>query len=374
MAKILKNLLLIVFSLIVALVVAEIGARIIFDPIDFLKPVTIKDEVLRHRIEPGSGAHDDWGFRNTDVPESAQIVTIGDSQTYGISARARDSWPSQLEVKSGNSLYNLSLPGYGPAEYFLLMSDKALGLNPEIIVAGFYLGNDLKDSFTAVYSVPAWTGLRKKGLFSESAQDSLVTEKKDSPSILSFLSSNSVLYRLVSSSVIGDNLRQRRRVARGEEIVMLNNEEHGITTGFTPDRRLKGLDMENPEVSQGLELSLEFFNRMNMLARENGAGFLVVIIPTKESVFSELIEGNNKLLASDKIDSLIANERSVNSVVIQYFDEHGIDYIDVLPALWEGAATEQIYPTNFGGHPNRNGYRIIAETVKSKIKELSLDK
>ena len=52
----------------------------------------------------------------------------------------------------------MSLPGYGPAEYLYLMRDKALTLKPDLIIAGFYLGNALKDSFTAVYSGPVWEG------------------------------------------------------------------------------------------------------------------------------------------------------------------------------------------------------------------------
>jgi hypothetical protein len=28
---------------------------------------------------------------------------------------------------------------------------------------------------------------------------------------------------------------------------------------------------------------------------------------------------------------------------------------------------EQIYPNNFGGHENKNGYRIIAETIKKYL-------
>lgn len=373
MNRYLKNFLLIIISIFIALLIAEGAARLVYDPIDFLKPVTLRDDVLRYRIEPGSGAHDDWGFRNKSVPESAGIVAIGDSQTYGISAQAQDSWPSQLEGLSGKSIYNLSLPGYGPAEYLLLMKDKALSLKPGIIVTGFYLGNDLKDSFTAVYSVPVWEELREPGITATLPDDSPVSDKIDSPSLTDWLSASSVLYRLVSSSVIGDNLRQRRRIARGEEVVMLNNEEQGISTGFTPDRRLKGLDIENPEVIEGLRLSLEFFNQMNIFAEKNGIGLLVVIIPTKESVFSSLIAESNALEAREKMERLISNERRVNEMVTKYFDERSIDYVDALPALQEGALNEQIYPSNFGGHTNKNGYRIIAETINEKLKDISKD-
>jgi lysophospholipase L1-like esterase len=369
MNRFLKNIILIIISIFIALLIAEGAARLVYDPIDFLKPITVRDEVLRYRIEPGSGAHDLWGFRNKGVPAKSDIVAIGDSQTYGISAQARSSWPSQLEGLSGKSVYNMSLPGYGPAEYLLLLKDKALKLMPDLIVVGFYLGNDLKDSFTAVYSVPVWENMRDPEI-SKAGHDDLPVEKKGgSLSPGDWLSANSVLYRLISSSVIGDNLRQHRRIARGEEVVMLNDKEHGISTGFTPDRRLKGLDLDNPEVAEGVTLALEFFNQMNALANENRIAFLVVIIPTKESVFADLIEGNKTLQASEKIDRLLSSERKVNETATKYFAEHGIEYIDLLPSLQEAAYTEQIYPANFGGHTNKNGYRAIAETIHTWLVE-----
>ena len=118
------------------------------------------------------------------------------------------------------------------------------------------------------------------------------------------------LYRLVSSSFIGDDLRQSRRMKRGEQIVMLEDEKSGISTGFTPDRRLRGLDLGRADIREGLRLSLEFFDRMNELAQKNDIEFIVLIIPTKESVFARYIEGNKTLPASDKIDYLIENERT----------------------------------------------------------------
>lgn len=353
--------------MVISLLIAEGVSRTVFDPIDFLKPRRVPDDVLRFRIEPGTGAHDSRGFRNRSVAGTADIVAIGDSHTYGISARERDSWPSALGRMTGKTVYNMSLGGYGPPEYLYLMEYEALSLHPKIIIAGFYLGNDLKDSFTAVYNVSQWKELRKPG-FSRAPESGDDDDEEDfSYGIGDWLSGHSVLYRLVSSSFVGDNLRQMRRMKRGEEIVMLKDEKTGIDTGFTPGQRLRGLDLENVQVREGLRLSLEFFNRMNELARKNNIEFLVVIIPTKESVFAKYIEGNTALPESNKIDYLIENERRVDTAVKTYFGEHGIEYINVLGPLSRSAGTEQIYPNNFGGHENKNGYRIIAESVRDYL-------
>ncbi|HET7289679.1 MAG TPA: hypothetical protein VFJ67_04500 [Thermodesulfobacteriota bacterium] len=361
-----KILVLILLSLVLSLLIAEGVSRMAFDPIDFLKPRRVPDDVLRYRIEPGTGAHDSLGFRNKSFPAGAEIVAIGDSHTYGISARASESWPSALGRMTGKSVYNMSLGGYGPAEYLYLMESEALKLHPELIIVGFYLGNDLMDSFTAVYSVDKWKDMRKPE-FDSSPGNGDADDDDFSYGIGDWLAGHSVLYRLVSSSFIGDNLRQARRMKRGEEIVMFEDGKSGISTGFTPGQRLRGLDLGRAEVREGLRLSLMLFDRMNELARKNNVGFIVVIIPTKESVFARYIGGNKALPASDKIDYLLRNEREADSEIRKYFDEHGIRYVDALGPLSLSAGTEQIYPNNFGGHENKNGYGVIAGAVKEYI-------
>lgn len=363
----LKTFILILVSVVASLLAAEGISRLIFDPIDFLKPRRVPDEVLGYRIEPATGAHDKLGYRNKSLPDTAEVVAIGDSHTYGISAGASESWPGALGRMTGKTVYNISLGGYGPAEYLYLMETEALALRPKIIIAGFYMGNDLRDSFTAVYNIDNWKDLRKPEFESLPETGESEDEEGFSYGIGDWLAGNSVLYRLVSSSFIGDDLRQARRIRRGQQIVMLEDEKSGISTGFTPDQRLRGLDLGRADVREGLRLSLEFFGRMNELARKNNIVFIVVIIPTKESVFAEYIEGNKALPASDKIDYLIENERQADKAVKSYFDEHGIHYVDTLDPLSRSAGAEQIYPNNFGGHENKNGYRIIAETIKKYL-------
>ena len=368
MKKFIKIVLVVLVSIIVSLAAAEGLSRLFLDPIDFLKPTRVYDPALRYSIEPGTGAHDKWGFRNKSVPVKADIVAVGDSHTYGISATAEDSWPSALAKIRGETVYNMALGGYGPAEYFYLMADKAIRLAPGYVIVGFYLGNDLRDSFNAVYSVGLWERMRAPG-FSVKEADDDDAPGESGAGLGEWLAEHSVFYRLISSSFIGDNLRQMRRLKRGEEIVMFEDSSTGIKTGFTPERRLRGLDLEDPEVKEGLRLSLEFFNRMNMLLEGTDTKFLVVIIPTKESVYAEYIEGDKSLPASEKLDRLIANEREVNAEVKEYFDAHGIAYVDVLGALSQKAGSEQLYPANFGGHTNGNGYRIIAETINGYLEK-----
>ncbi|MCL4244138.1 MAG: hypothetical protein KJ002_03270 [Candidatus Dadabacteria bacterium] len=385
-----KRLCLVVFAFIAALLVAEGVARIFIDPVDYLWRHLSHDPVLRYKIEPYSAGHDSRGYRNKHAPEKAGIVALGDSQTYGESAPAKYSWPSILGSLTGKETYNMGIGGYGPAEYFYLFGNEALELKPEVVVAGFYLGNDLADTYTAVYTVERWRHLRRPGAGhdpdsnDESKADDapqaeearpvkkpLVDELKHGVyGAAGWFAENSVLYRVITASYLGDRMRQKTMLDRGEKITMIDVEEYGIHTGFTPVRRLEALDLDKENVREGLLLALGFFGSMNELAEENGVRFLVVILPTKESVYGEFIEGNPGLRYSAEIDRLLRNEKRVIEEAESYFRENGIPYINLLGPLGEAALHEEIYPNNYSGHFNGNGNRVIAESIKRRLDEM----
>jgi hypothetical protein len=111
-----------------------------------LQPVMIKDPKLGQKIKPNSGGHDAWGFRNKTIPDKFDIIIIGDSQTYGVSAIAKLSYPSQLNNMTEDTVYNMGIGGYGAYQYKYLLKEKALKLNPKTVIVGFYFGNDLYDT------------------------------------------------------------------------------------------------------------------------------------------------------------------------------------------------------------------------------------
>ena len=74
----------------------ELIAKLILNPVDYLSPVLVRNEILGIRLPGKSGGHDNWGFRNAKVPETAEIVALGDSHTYGNTARMNEAWPKVL--------------------------------------------------------------------------------------------------------------------------------------------------------------------------------------------------------------------------------------------------------------------------------------
>ena len=74
--NVLGKLLILSASLVFSLLVAELVARAVLDPIDYLNPTLVPDEFLGHRIEGHTGGHDAWGFRNARRPETADMSAL----------------------------------------------------------------------------------------------------------------------------------------------------------------------------------------------------------------------------------------------------------------------------------------------------------
>jgi len=80
----------------------------------------LPDPQLIYRGNPKFPEHDSNGFRNDSVPKTADIVAIGDSQTYGNGVSPDEAWPRVLARLSFCRVYSMALGGYGPLQYEVL--------------------------------------------------------------------------------------------------------------------------------------------------------------------------------------------------------------------------------------------------------------
>ncbi|NBO18644.1 MAG: SGNH/GDSL hydrolase family protein, partial [Proteobacteria bacterium] len=139
-----KNILLLLLSAVSALVLCELVLRVATPfPIN-AENNKVYDEKLVYRTGPKAEGVDSSGFRNAGSVPPYDIVTIGDSHTFGYNVKMHDNWPSVAGRTLGKRVYNLSAGGYNIIQYLALM-EEALRLKPELIVLGFYAENDLRN-------------------------------------------------------------------------------------------------------------------------------------------------------------------------------------------------------------------------------------
>ena len=364
------NVILVAVSLAVAVLLSEAGARLFLNPADYLSATTVEDEILGIRIAPGAAGFDAWGFRNRSVPSTARIVAIGDSHTYGNNARMADSWPSVLGSVTGWTVYNLGLGGYGPNQYYHLLMTRALKLKPRWIVCGLYMGDDFENAFLMSYGRDHWASLRRERW---GEVDADIWEASDPVSswhgrARTWLSRNSVIYRLVVHGPVLGSLKaavQIRRGGRGQDpsTASIRISETGVEEAFRPLGIRDRLDQNSAAVREGMRVTFELLGRMDKACHEHGCQLVVVLIPTKESVFAERLSRDPQMHLGQAIADLVMNETRARESVLAFLARAGIPHVDTLPALRLRTADGLYTRSDRDMHPGPNGYRVIGEAV-----------
>lgn len=368
------NAAIILASTIVGLLIGEVVLRMALRASDYLSVDMVVDPVLGRvpSTQTRSAGFDAWGFRNRAVPARADVVALGDSHTYGNTARMEDAWPAVLSRASGQVVYNMGLGGYGPNQYLHLLRTRALELKPRTVVVGLYMGDDFENAFLITYGLDHWAYLReipanKVNFDIWESPPALTWHKK----IRNWLSKNSVLYQLVVHGPGLGRLRGEATIARAHrdnpQATSLVLPDKNIQEAFLPTGILRRLDQSHESVREGMRITFKLLAEMNDISRKAGARFVVAVIPSKEMVFAEHFEANPTIPLSDVIAKLLPNEREAREKTFAALSQAGIEYVDTLPMLRK-FASQQLYARTAGDmHPGANGYRVIGETINEFI-------
>jgi len=370
------NLLLLAMAGVFGLLLCEGIARLVLRPADYLSVEMVKDEVLGAVPSPHTkaGGFDAWGFRNREVPDTADIVVIGDSQTYGSAATMTDSWPYVLGRLTGRRVYSMALGGYGPNQYLHLLKTKALSLKPRMIVVGLAMGDDFENAYLITYGLDHWAYLRtlpaEKVNFDIWEAPAAPTWHKKARI---WLTRHSVTYQIiVHGPVLGRlygeiEIQNARRLFDSASVLSVPGKN--ILEAFLPREFLRRNDQANPSIREGMRITFALLAEMNDICRNNHVEFLVAVIPTKEMVFSEYFDSDPNLALSDVLHRLVANEGIGREKLFAFLTEAKIAYADALPAL-RRAAERKIFTRLAGDmHPNKDGYHVIAEAVFEAVRK-----
>ena len=364
--NVLGKLLLLFVSFVFSVLAAELLARVVFDPVDYLNPTLVADKFLNVRIERHTGGHDEWGFRNARRPETADIVCIGDSMTYGMTARARESWPAVLAEIRGGTVYNMGLGGYGPIQYLHLMKTLAVRLRPKTVIVGFYFGNDFFDVYNLVRFNENWSSYAElEGSKVEGGPFVLPRQSgKFLGELRDWLSKNSVFYALVSQRSGFGFVREHEFAAmaadKADNLISYRDAKHHVI--FNLDPRFRFLDMRDPRIQAAMAITPHVMLDMQSVAEQEAMRLIVALIPTKERVYGRLLERAGYREKYLRLAEAIDQENTARAWLAGLLREHHIENVDLLPALEAEVDDRDLFsPTD--PHPNKDGYRVIAETI-----------
>ena len=386
------KLLLLLFGFVVGLVLAEAGLRVaervkLHDNEAFSKKFLLDDPKLGWRVAPNAPGHDANGFRNDAVPATAEVVVLGDSQTWGVNADRSEAWPQVLGKISRRTVYNMGMGAYGPLQYWAL-TDKAISLSPKVIVIGLYLGNDLYDAYSLAYGSDVYTDLREPGASGELLRNTIAPranaldkEEKNfqrdfgrEPNAWSmWLSGHTAVGRLLATSGWWPGsgnfwFEACKAWAKAHPEHGAVYDEGNVRTVLTTAYRLTALDLDDSHIAEGLRITGVVLRRIKGQADGAGMKLLVVLLPTKESVFANAVASRQR---DPVYERLVSMESRARAALIAQCEGAGIQYVDALPPLAQAVRQgKQVYPTSTESHPAPKGYEVIASTAHEELEHL----
>jgi lysophospholipase L1-like esterase len=354
--------------------------------------VLVDDPELGHRMTPLYPGNDAWGFRNTRVPDSTDVLAVGDSMTYGFGAPSDKCWPRQVEELSGKSVYSMASGGYGPVEYHILLN-RGLALNPNTVIFSLYTGNDFSEAYRAVH-------MAKRGQefnnHDQAIETELVEANRKAPfarvyarlaedpsvpvanPIRRLLSDHSAIYGVIRG--LWAAASDQRGISMGEEADQHSFELSARQPGrfvFDADPRFRtvflnskayamGMDLDDARIREGRRITEAVLRSVQTTLAARHIRFLVVLIPTKETVYASIMKAQQNV--PEAYFDLLRKEQRMIDDVKAFVAKQDVELVDTTAALRASFAQGvRPFPPTDNNHPNANGYRAIAKAIAAVL-------
>lgn len=288
------------------------------------------------------------GMRNPKISVektkgTKRILFIGDSFTMGWGVKEEDGFVRLTETVLGVQTINAGFTAAGPSGYYLSLKLDGLRLDPDVVVIGFYLGNDILSRKDV-----EWVGVDAQGLPEVVRSKSTYIDAtgqlrlKDLPFAyhVPYLR-RSHLFILLMNALFRDTVIPGQESLIADTICVFNRECHDF-------------DQAKSEVKM-------LFTAMDRMLTARGKKLVVAIIPTHFQVHF-----NVEYKTRYHLPLKPSNRRFLNDEFIEYFTQANIDYVDLLPPLLAKAGQERMYFTQ-DDHWNEAGHRVAAESIAQKL-------
>ncbi|MEJ2138525.1 MAG: GDSL-type esterase/lipase family protein [Gammaproteobacteria bacterium] len=276
-----------------------------------------------------------------------RILMIGDSFTVGANVEQPDVYPQVLERMLNESggppveIVNTGTGGWSPFQYAQFLEYYGAQYEPDLVLVGFFVGNDLLvDRFAPEQTMTAVLGRR---VSREAAANAAIALR-----VMAY--ENSHIYRALMRSKPGDMSFVRQSAGCDDFndyylAVQTPRAEVHLAELSAADRLLEDQNIVEIE-------------RMKRKAAELGAGFAVVIIPDENQINPAL---QAKIIPADEMANYDFSQPQ--AYLAEQFAERGIASLDLLDVFRNDPRCLYMNDT----HWVAAGHKLAAENIRDYL-------
>ena len=314
-----------------------------------------------------------------------RISGLGDSFTFGCSVDYEYAYLTQLEKKLNNNgnkveIIKAGVGGYGTDNEYYYLVNYGLKYRPDIVLVGFFAGNDVRDTmlgfhkcnmdngttkwsdaflykYTTANGVIEWneTILRSHGVIKN-------TEKKEKNEAFSVFKSTILTlfphstrffygkYKIIKSNFFG--LGEGSQITKSQTNLTILNYKTFYKKEYSDD------------VERGWNETFDFLMRMKNLTEAKNSTLVVVIIPVREQVHKEDWKLRKMEYGLNEKDFDLEKPQKK---LIDFCEGNNISYIDLLPKFKEKAMNGVRLYYKSDVHWNEKGHELAADIIAESL-------
>jgi len=350
-----------------ALLLAELLVRLVAPQrLESHRPIYESDTLLVYRLKKNYNAayrqpefeiHEqtnDLGLRDHPVgpkrPGTLRILGLGDSFSYSNSVNLEETFFKKLEQGLGASgaveVINAAVPAYSTLQEYRYLERDGIALQPDVVLLGYYVGNDFQDSWELLDSLGRPTidvvdgQLQANERFPSARYEQQERVLRTATmSLRAFFASNSALYVFL-----------RERFSESLWRLGLRNNPP------PPDFCAK---VFSPSMAAGWATTQSYLRKFAELTSAKGIRLILVALPTQYQVHEELWKHH---FTTFGLDPRNYDLEKPQAILREFCERHGIEYVDVLPAMRARAATTKMfYP--IASYMTPDGHQLVASEL-----------
>lgn len=288
--------------------------------------------------------------------DTIRILFVGDSFTFGHGVDEDEAYPRVVESLLTQKypdkkieVINAGLPGAGVGYYYLFLKNQGIALEPDIIVVGFYMLNDIPEN--ALFS--KWEGIDEKGLplKTVSSLDFIDSSGKLLPRSVPLKFKIPYLRNLNLFAFLMDRFHHEHDWEKTNVVV--------TNPVINPETCL--YKEECHDLDDAKDRVKKLFIGIKNLAEKNNSKLMVVSIP------AEFQSKNGDRLKYGIAIPLLPNEKDYPYLEFgKFFQESNISFLDPRSFLRE--AQDNIF-FKLDNHWNPLGHYLAAQIITQRISE-----